>query len=573
MRKIITRQVPANIAVLHQHPLLHRIYAARGVQKTSELEYDLKHLLHYSLLKGIEQGVELLIAALIEQKPILIIGDFDADGATSTALTVLVLKAFGFENISYLIPNRFEYGYGLTPEIVAVAVKKNPYLIVTVDNGISSIEGVRIANERGIKVLITDHHLPGSDLPDAGAIINPNQEGDKFVSKCLAGVGVVFYLMLALRARLREIDWFMRQSITEPNMAQFLDLVALGTIADSVILDYNNRILVTQGINKLKAGQGRLGINALLTVAKRNYIKATYYDCGFVIAPRLNAAGRLDDMSLGVECLLTEDPVCARKIAQELSNLNDERRDIEEDMQRQASRLIDNIRLEQDLPPGLCVFEESWHQGVLGILAGRLKDKLHRPVIVFTAVNENEIKGSARSVNNIHVRDILNNIAAKNPGLITRFGGHAMAAGLSLARENYEHFAQTFSDEVKRCLSSEDIGGVIDTDGELPAEYFNLETAELLYTAGPWGAGFSEPIFFGEFALTRQLIVGTKHLRLVLRHLETKQEVDAICFNVDTDVWPNPRCATVKVVYRLSINEYNGRRDLQLIVNEMISYT
>ncbi|MBU0744659.1 MAG: single-stranded-DNA-specific exonuclease RecJ [Gammaproteobacteria bacterium] len=572
MKKITIRSVPDGITSLHQHPLLHRIYAARGIVAIKELEHELKNLLPYDSLKDINRAVEVLTTALKAQQNVLIVGDFDADGATSTALAILALKSLGLKNISYLIPNRFEYGYGLTPEIVAVGAERKPDLIVTVDNGIASIDGVRAANENGIKVLITDHHLPGDDLPEAEAIINPNQKGDEFSGKSLAGVGVVFYLMLALRAHLRDIGWFLDNNISEPNMAQFLDLVALGTFADAVTLDHNNRILVMQGMNRIRSGKGRVGIEALFLVSKRNYTKASVYDLGFVIAPRLNAAGRLDDMSLGVECLLTDDPVRARTIARELNSLNDERRGIEKDMQHQALRLVDNLQLEQNLPPGLCVFEESWHQGVLGILAGRLKDRLHRPVIAFAASNENEIKGSARSVGNVHIRDVLSNIAAKNPGLITRFGGHAMAAGLSLAIENYPAFSQAFADEVGRYLTLEDLGGIVETDGELPAEYFNLETAELLHAAGPWGSGFAEPLFFGEFAFAKQVLVGSKHLKLILRHLETKQEVEAICFNIDVNIWPNNHYSKAKVVYRLGINEYNNQRKLQLIINEIISY-
>ena len=572
MKKIVIRDVPENIAPLHQHPLLHRIYAARGIADASELDCDLKHLLSYDLLKGIDQAVACLVSAIQGEQHVLIVGDFDADGATSTALAVLALKALGLKDVSYLIPNRFEYGYGLTPEIVAVAATRKPDLIMTVDNGIASIDGVCAANKLGIKVLITDHHLSPDEVPDACAIVNPNQKGDEFPSKSLAGVGVVFYLMLALRASLRNSGWFTAKSIAEPNMAQFLDLVALGTVADSVNLDRNNRILVIQGINRIKAGKCCLGIKALFAVAKRNYEKAAVYDFGFVIAPRINAAGRLDDMSLGVECLLTEDPVRARAIAKELNGMNDERREIEEDMQSQAIRLVDNLQLEQNLPPGLCVFEESWHQGVLGILAGRLKDRLHRPVIAFAAVSENEIKGSARSVDNVHIRDVLNNIATKNPGLITRFGGHAMAAGLSLARENYETFTQIFAQEVKKYLTLEDLQGVIYTDGELPEEYFHIRTAELLQAAGPWGNGFSEPVFVGEFALTGQYLVGKKHLKLTLRHLNTAQDMGAICFNINPNIWPNPRYAKAKIVYRLGVNEYNSQRNLQLIVNEIINY-
>ena len=570
MKKIVIRDIPDNIEPLHQHPLLHRIYAARGIADAAELNCDLKYLLPYNTLKGIAEATAQLTTAIREQQHILVIGDFDTDGATSTALAILALKAFGLKKASYLIPSRFEYGYGLTPEIVAVAATKKPQLIMTVDNGIASIDGVREANKLGIKVLVTDHHLPGEQIPEACAIVNPNQKGDEFLSKNLAGVGVVFYLMLAARATLRESDWFTSQNIPEPNMAQFLDLVALGTVADAVSLDRNNRILVAQGINRIKTGSCRPGIKALLAIAKRNYEKTSSHDFGFVIAPRLNAAGRLDDMSLGVECLLTDDPIRARSIAKELNNMNDERRGIEEDMQRQAINLVNELQLGKDLPAGLCVFEESWHQGILGILAGRLKDKLHRPVIAFAAVNDNEIKGSARSVSNVHIKNVLDNIAAKNPGLISRFGGHAMAAGLSLKRENLETFSIEFTKEVEKHLTLEDLHGIIYTDGELPEEYFHLKTAELLQAAGPWGAGFSEPVFIGEFTLSGQSLVGKKHLKLALHHLNTTQEMSAIYFNVNPEAWPNSRLAKAKVIYRLGINEYNGRRSLQLIISEII---
>lgn len=572
MKKIIIRNVPETTSLLHQHPLLQRIYAARGVNQLSEIDYDLKHLLPYHRLTGIDQAVDCLAGAIKAQAPVLIVGDFDADGATSSAVAVLALRALGLQHVSYLIPNRFEYGYGLTPEIVEVAAKSKPYLIVTVDNGIASIEGVRRANELGIKVVITDHHLPGNSLPEAAAIVNPNQQEDQFPSKCLAGVGVIFYLMLALRSHLRDLGWFIQQNIPEPNMAQFLDLVALGTFADTVNLDHNNRILVSQGVERVRSGKCRPGIKALFAVAKRNYEKATLEDFGFVIAPRINAAGRLDDMSLGVECLLTEDPPRARRIAQELNQLNEERREIAAEMQQQALRVVDNLQLEQNLPAGVCVFEESWHQGVLGIVAARLKDKLYRPVIAFAAVSEHEIKGSARSIGNVHIRDLLNDLATKNPGLITRFGGHAMAAGLSLARDNYENFSQAFAQETEKYLKLEDLQGVVYTDGELAGEYFDLVTAELLAAGGPWGAGFNEPIFSGDFIMVQQRLVGQKHLKLVLRHQESKQELDAICFNVNIDAWPNLRCSRLKIVYCLGINEYNYQRSLQLLVKEIISY-
>ena len=569
MRKITSRTVPVDLPILHSDTLLHRIYAARGVTSSSELNYNLVKLLLYSELKGVQAAVACLTTAMQEQQRVLVVGDFDVDGATGTALAVLVLKSFGLKDVAYLVPNRFDFGYGLTPEIVAVAAKQQPQLIITVDNGIVDIDGVAAANALGIKVLITDHHLPGNDLPEACAIVNPNQDDDGFLSKNLAGVGVVFYLMVALRTHLKNIGWFAEQNIPMPNMAQFLDLVALGTVADLVNLDHNNRILVAQGIRRIREGNCRQGIKALMAVTGRTHEKILTADLGFVVAPRLNAVGRLDDMSLGVECLITEDCARARAIAQQLDALNNERREIEADMQRQAFRLLDTLQLEQKLPPGICVFEETWHQGVLGVLASRLKDKLNRPVIVFTAVNDTELKGSARSVAGLHMRDVLNNIAKRNPGLLTKFGGHAMAAGLSLARENYEQFAQNFALEVERLMVS-DLRGVVYTDGELTTEHFNLATAELLREAGPWGSGFPEPTFFGEFVLVEQRMVGQKHLKLILRPLTVDQEVDAICFNVNLNVWPNFRCTSAKMVYRLGVNEYRGRCSLQLIVQELV---
>lgn len=563
MKQIVIRNIPENTPLLHQHPILNHIYAARGVSDADELDYNLAKLVSYNLLKGIEPAVEHLVIALQEQQRVLIIGDFDVDGATSTALAVLALKAFGLKNVSYLIPSRFDFGYGLTPEIVAIAAKESPQLIITVDNGITNIDGVKVANELGIKVLITDHHLPSDELPPACAIVNPNQRDDQFLSKHLAGVGVIFYLMLALRSYLRNLGF------SVPNMAQFLDLVALGTVADAVSLDYSNRILVAQGLQRIRTGKCRAGIKALLAIAKRNYENVLASDLGYVVAPRINAVGRLDNMSLGVECLLTEDIERARIIAGQLDVLNNERRVIEGDMQRQAAKILDNLQLERDLPFGLCIFEETWHQGVLGILASRLKDKMCRPVIVFTSISETEIKGSARSINIVHMRNVLNNISMQNPGLITRFGGHAMAAGLSLRRENYEKFVQAFATEVDSHVTTMDLKGVIYTDGELPIEYFNVDTAELLRNAGPWGEGFACPSFFGEFALVNQRLVGERHLKLTLRIAE-ENCVDAIWFNINPKIWPNFRIAKAKIVYRLDVNEYNGRRNLQLVIDELI---
>jgi single-stranded-DNA-specific exonuclease len=571
MKKILTRIIPENTPVLHAHSLLQRIYAARGIKSPTELDYNLAALLPYQSLMGIEQAVKCLEEAYSLQQNVLIVGDFDADGATSTALAILALKSLGLKNVSYLIPNRFEFGYGLSPEIITVAAKQKPDLIITVDNGINSIAGVAEAKRLGIKVLITDHHLPSEDLPDAAAIINPVQNGDQFLSKNLAGVGVIFYLVIALRAHLRDCGWFEAQNMPVPNLAQFLDLVALGTIADVVKLDYNNRILVNYGLQLIRSGKCRMLIKAMFALGKRKLENISASDLSFFIAPRINAVGRLDDMSIGVEGLLTEDVERARACAKKLDCLNNERREIENEMTLQATRILDNLQMQNDLPLGLCIFEETWHQGVLGVLASRLKDKLNRPIIAFTAINETEIRGSARSIYGVHIREVLDNIAGKNPGLINRFGGHAMAAGLSLDRENYEVFAQIFAEEVaKYAKIANDLSGIIYTDGSLSADCLDITTAELLHNAGPWGEGFSEPLFFNEFILVDQRLVGQKHLKLILRTLATKQEINAIFFNVNPDKWPNFRCVKAKMVYRLDVNEYNGSRTLQLLIEELV---
>lgn len=572
MKTILRRRsiVDEKLQASNLSPLLKRLYAARGVTSPDEVVYDLKNLAHFSALKNIDLGVDCLLTALINQERILIVGDFDADGATSTALAVLALRAFGFQNVAYLIPNRFEFGYGLTPEIVAVAATMQPNLIITVDNGISSHAGVAAANQLGIKVLVTDHHLPPFELPDAIAIINPSQAEDIFPSKALAGVGVVFYLMLALRSRLRQIGWFQQQGILEPNLAQFLDLVALGTVADLVPFDYNNRILVQQGLERIRSGECRVGIKALLQIAKRDYEQITTSDLGYAVAPRLNAAGRLDDMSLGVECLLSDDAEHAAQMAKALNDLNDTRREIESDMQQQALLALASLSLQQNLPHGLCIFDPNWHIGVVGILASRIKERVHRPVIAFAALNEDEIKGSGRSVTGLHLRDVLSNIAASYPDLITKFGGHAMAVGLSLRRQNYEAFNLAFIAEVEKHLNEEDLQAKIYTDGELEPENICLTTAKLLRKAGPWGQDFSDPVFEGDFNVLQQKLVGQKHLKMFLAVPGGGNIVcDAIRFNVDLKRWPNERCKKVHIVYRLDVNEYNDNYYLQLIVENL----
>lgn len=572
MQKPIVRRVVAdNHAVFHSHPVLQKIYAARGVQSADELERDLKQLLPYQQLKNCTVAAEKLADAIITNLHFLVVGDFDADGATSTAVVVTALREMGAQQVSYLVPNRFEYGYGLTPEIVAVAANKKPDILITVDNGISSIAGVSAARAAGMQVIITDHHLPAAQLPDANAIVNPQQPGCEFKSKNLAGVGVIFYVMMALRAELRERNWFVQQKISEPNIAQLLDLVALGTVADVVPLDHNNRILVYQGLQRIRAGKVRPGILALLEAAGRNPQNLSAMDLGFSIAPRLNAAGRLADMSLGIECLLSNDVNHARELALQLNLLNDERRVIEKEMQAQAFTALQKIQLKREqLPFGICLFDENWHQGVIGLLASRVKEAYHRPTIVFAPGNTAlEIKGSARSIPGLHIRDTLDAVASRYPHLITKFGGHAMAAGLSLDRTNYAEFTKAFAEEVERNLAPENLQGKIYSDGELQPADFCVELAELLRSAGPWGQMFPEPTFDGRFKIVQQRIVGTKHLKLTLIPENTTQQIDAIAFNVNMDVWPDHHATHLKAAYRLDINEYLGRRSVQLVLEQI----
>ena len=552
------------------HPILKRIYAARHVLDAVELEHTLNHLQPFHLLKEIETAVELLIEALQTQQRILVVGDFDADGATSSALAVRVLRAMGAKQVDFLVPNRFEYGYGLTPEIVKVALQRQPDLIITVDNGISSLEGVAAAKANNIKVLITDHHLPGESLPGADAIVNPNQPGDTFPSKNLAGVGVIFYVMMALRAALRERDWFTQQNIKEPNLASYLDVVALGTVADVVPLDHNNRILVAQGLARIRAGECCAGIKAILETAGRKIENISSSDMGFCVGPRLNAAGRLEDMSIGIACLLSDDIQEARLLARQLDQLNHDRRVIEQDMRQQAFAYLDALQMddEADLPVGLCLYNDDWHEGVIGILASRVKDKLHRPVIAFAPSGEALLKGSARSVKGLHIRDALDSVAVKHPGLINKFGGHAMAAGMTIAADKFDAFAAAFNAEVARHLSQEDLHGTIFSDGELVGQDIGLELAEYLRKAGPWGQGFPEPVFDGVFEVVNRRIVGEKHLKLLLRPPGNSDTVDAIAFNTVDDEWP-AEVAQVQLAYRLDVNEFRGVCNTQLIVEHI----
>jgi single-stranded-DNA-specific exonuclease len=552
-------------------PLLQRIYQSRGVATEAELERQLSCLPQPSSMSGISVATSRLVTALKTQQSVMILGDFDADGATSSALMVLALRAMGFSKVDFLVPNRFDYGYGLTPEIVDLAAQQAPQLIITVDNGISSIEGVDRANNLGIDVVITDHHLPGKQLPNAVAIVNPNQQGCEFPSKNLAGVGVAFYLLCALRAELRSQQWFEQQNIPDPNMSAWLDLVALGTVADVVPLDQINRALVYQGLRRIRAGQSRPGIQALLRVAGKNPARLVATDLGFALGPRLNAAGRLEDISLGIQCLLADDDQQALHTAQALDELNQDRKHIEAGMQREALEIVEQLAVDTDnMPPTLCLFQPDWHQGVVGLLASRIKEKYHRPVVAFARGENGELKGSCRSIPGLHIRDALDSVATQNPGLISKFGGHAMAAGLSLEENHLEDFSQAFAKQVERSLSKEDLEARLITDGQLEAEQLTQHTAELLREAGPWGQLFPEPCFEGEFVILQQRIVGEKHLKLVLAAKgQPEKGIDAIWFNIDTAQWPNTGIDRVTCVYRLDINEYRGIESLQLMVQHM----
>lgn len=553
---------------------LARIYAARGIDSADALDKSLQALLPFDTLKGIKPACLRLEKALREHERILVIGDFDADGATSSALAISALRQMGAHSVDFLVPNRFAYGYGLTPGLVNVAVESRPQLLITVDNGIASIEGVQAANAHGIDVLVTDHHLAGETLPEACAIVNPNQPGDDFPSKSLAGVGVIFYVMLALRRHLVDTGYFEASGIRAPNMAQFLDVVALGTVADVVGLDKNNRILVEQGLLRIREGKCRPGIKALAEVSGRAVERLRETDLGFAIAPRLNAAGRLDDMSLGIECLLCEDAERARMLAEELDALNVERRGIEAEMKTQAMDALDRLaaRLNQsrtELPPGLALYEPTWHQGVIGILAGRIKERYHRPVIAFANADDAELKGSARSVTGINIRDCLATIDKDNPGLIKKFGGHAMAAGLSIAPEAFATFREAFALEVAKHLDVSACEGVVWTDGSLEPQLFTLEIAQLLQQAGPWGQQFPEPAFDGIFEVLEQRLVGQHHLKLTLAHPLTGEALDAIAFGVDTSVWPNHRATHIEAAFKLDINVFRNRARLQLIIEAL----
>ncbi|EKE84828.1 hypothetical protein A10D4_04420 [Idiomarina xiamenensis 10-D-4] len=545
-------------------PLLRQIYARRGVSDAQQLQLRAQHLLHFSGLRGIDAAVAILSQALTQQQRICVCGDFDADGATSTALMISALQAFGAQQVDYLVPNRFADGYGLSPSVVAQAVALKADVIVTVDNGIACFDGVAAAKAAGLTVIITDHHLAAAELPAADAIVNPNQPGCAFVSKHLAGVGVAFYLLLALRAELREQGW---QSL--PQLADWLDLVALGTVADVVPLDANNRILVQQGLQRIRAGRCRPGIRALLDVAGRDNTRLQASDLGFAVAPRINAAGRLDDMALGIECLLANSDSRAYAMANQLDKLNRERRDIEQQMRDQAEQIVAQLSLnEKTLPPLICLYQAGWHQGVIGIVAGRVKERFHRPVIVFADDDDGQLKGSCRSIDGVHIRDLLERVHNLNPGLISRFGGHAMAAGLTLAQQDLQRFSEQAQAVASAWLDKDQLNQTLWSDGELDSAQLTQAMVEQLEQAGPWGQGFAEPRFDGEFSIVSQRMVADKHLKLVLQS-DSGTLVDAIAFNVDTGRWPNTQVTRLQLYYRAQINEFRGRRSVQLLVEHL----
>ncbi|AXT69946.1 single-stranded-DNA-specific exonuclease RecJ [Vibrio sp. dhg] len=573
----IQRRPEPNLSLLPDSipPILKRIYINRGITDMAQLETSARGLHSYQKLGGIDQAVALLFQAIKEQKRIIVVGDFDADGATSSALSVMALRMLGSANVDYLVPNRFEDGYGLSPEVVDQALELGAEMIMTVDNGVSSIEGVRYAKENGITVLVTDHHLPGQVLPDVDAMVNPNLESCAFPSKALAGVGVAFYLMMALCVHMRKLNWFAEQGMQEPKLMELIDLVALGTVADVVPLDENNRILVHQGLQRIRAGKARPGIQALIEVAKRDARRLVASDFGFALGPRINAAGRLDDMSFGVELLMCNNIHAARRMASELDGLNQTRKEIEEGMKQEAMAFCERLQFGEnsELPYGLALFQRDWHQGVIGILASRIKEKFHRPVIAFADGGEGTIKGSCRSIPGLHMRDALDFIDTQNPGLIIKFGGHAMAAGLTIKEQDFERFSRLFDEVVKKELDDAALKGVILSDGELKPEEFSMHVAELLRAGGPFGQAFPEPVFDGEFKVLHQKLVGEKHLKLMLEPLHkghpTNVMIDGIAFNVDLRRWPDASVKTVRLAYKLDVNEFRGNQSLQLMIDHI----
>ncbi len=559
-RPLKVRDALASLQSASLDPVLCKLYAARGIESVTELDYTLSGLLPVSSLPGIDEAVELLLKH--RQGNITIIGDFDADGATSTALVVRCLRAFGFADVSYLVPNRFEYGYGLTPEIVQVAARQSPDLLLTVDNGVSSLRGVAEAHSLGIQVLITDHHLPGKRLPDADVMVNPNVSPASFGSPHLAGVGVAFYLMAALGRQVEAAGVSGASKVP----AQYLDLVALGTVADVVRLDRNNRILVSNGIQRIRAGRTVPGISALFAIAGRSQQRIVSTDLGFVAGPRLNAAGRLKDMSLGIECLLTDDPQTATRLAAELDTINRERKSIESKMRHEAFAYVDTLDA-RNLPACVCLYDASWHQGIVGLIASRVRERCDRPVIVFAKDADGMLKGSARSVSGVNIRDVLEAVSTAEPGLVKQFGGHAMAAGLSMPEQSLGRFSELSSERLSVLYPEADFSGAILTDGALAPVLLNLEFARLLRESGPWGAGFPEPTFSGEFHVDEQRTVGENHLKLRVRPASGGGVIEAIAFNQAGSAYRG----VVQLAFRLDVNEYRGAESAQLVVEQIVN--
>ena len=568
--RIIRRPLPAVIPELPGHPVLRRIFAARGVTEPAQVEYRLGGILPPNL-GGLERACAIVSDAIRAQQRIVVVGDFDCDGATGAAVGVRGLRMLGARNVGYGVPNRAVHGYGLSPALVEDLSAQRPDLLITVDNGVAAHAGVAAARARGIRVVVTDHHLPGATLPEADAIVNPNLPGDAFASKALAGVGVMFYLLLALRAALRADGWFAESGVSEPDLASLLDLVALGTVADLVALDYNNRILVEAGLRRIRSGRACAGIAALLTSGKRDFAKACAADLGFIVAPRLNAAGRIDDIGLGIECLLADDAGRARELADRLSALNADRRELQSDMTAQAEATVNHWisrHGSESLPYGLVLFEVDWHQGVVGLVASRLKELLNRPVIACAPAGEgsDEVKGSGRSIAGFHLRDVLADVDAANPGLLGRFGGHAMAAGLSLRRGDLERFAGAFDQAARHRLLPGQLDAVVSTDGELESADYTLDLARQLRNAGPWGQAFPEPLFDGTFDIAGTRAIGDAHLRLKLRQRGHDALLDAVLFNADRC---GPLPSSIRAAFQLEIDEWDGSQSLRLLLRHV----
>ncbi len=557
-QRLFDEKIVSELVSQGTNPLLARLYAARGVISKSELETSLSHIIPPEQLTNSGEMAKLLADAITENKKILVIGDYDADGATATAVAVKGLRSMGAQ-VDFLVPNRFEYGYGLTPEIVQLAANLKPDILITVDNGIASVDGVAAANSLGVQVLITDHHLPAETTPDAACIVNPNQKNCNFSSKNIAGVGVMFYVLLALRAEFRNRGAFADKS--EPNLTELLDLVALGTVADLVKLDANNRILVEQGLRRIRAGVCCHGITALLKIAGKSPEKVSAQDLGFYVGPRLNAAGRLDDMRLGIACLLAETESDAQQKAQTLHELNMERRNIEADMQDSALAALDDIEVAESY--SLSLYQPDWHQGVIGILASRLKERYHRPVIIFADSGEGVLKGSGRSIADLHLRDALDLVTKQHPQLVIKFGGHAMAAGLSIKQANFALFQQAFESVTRSLLTEADLQAMIETDGNLSVNEISLRTAQILVNQ-VWGQGFPQPIFCDNFKVINQRVVGEKHLKLILE--KDQKRFDAIYFNCIETL-----AEKTTAIYALEANEYKGLQTVQLQVKQVFN--